>query len=104
MDVDANRKRASQENAGTSLKGLHPSHSTTPHSPSSTSIRNTTITLASMTSHHTIPTIDLDFWYYVPPQEQDITTILTESADTAQPVLEADLGGPITVRAVSLGI
>jgi len=57
-----------------------------------------------MTSHHTVPTTDLDFWYYVPPQEQDVTTILTESADIAQPVPEADLGEPITVSTVPFRI
>jgi len=40
----------------------------------------------------------------IKPQEQDITTILTESADIAQPMPEADLGEPITVSTVSFRI
>jgi len=57
-----------------------------------------------MNPHHIIPTNDLGFLSYVPPQEQDIITILTETAGIAQPVLEVDLVGPITVSMVPFGI
>jgi len=47
-----------------------------------------------MSSYHNVSTSDLGFWSYVPPQEQNITTILTETAGIAQPVQEIDASLP----------